>query len=72
MELTKNQREILNHTAYNAAGGFYCGDSKDMQELVRLGLMVSAGKKSFCPDEYFELTHAGHEALKGERNEQGA
>jgi len=65
MSITKNQREILEHTAYRAAGGFYCGDSDDLQELVRLGLMESAGKKPFVPDEYFKLTGKGREALKG-------
>lgn len=64
MGITNNQREILEHTAYRAAGGFYCGDSDDMQKLVELGLMTSAGKKSFVPDEYFKLTNAGREALK--------
>lgn len=65
MAITSNQQEILEHTAYRAAGGFYCGDSDDMQELVRLGLMVSAGRKPFVPDEYFKLTSKGREVLKG-------
>lgn len=64
MNITNNQREILEHTANRAAGGFYCGDSDDMQELVCLGLMVSVGKKPFVPDEYFTLTRAGRKALK--------
>ncbi len=64
MTITANQREILEHTAYRAAGGFCCGDSDDMQELVRLGLMESAGRKSFVPDEYFKLTALGRESLK--------
>ncbi len=66
MAITKNQREILSHAAYRAANRLYCGDSDDMQELVRLGLMVAVGKKPFVPDEYFTLTKAGREALKGE------
>ena len=64
MNITSNQRDILDHTAYRAVGGFYCGDSGDMQELVHLGLMVSVGRKSFVPDEYFTLTGAGRQALK--------
>jgi len=64
MELTNAQKSILDHTAHKAAGNFYCGDSKEMQELVRLGLMESAGTKSFCPDEYFKLTRAGRESLR--------
>ena len=67
MELTTNQKEILDHTAYRAVGNLYCGDSEDMQELVRLGLMESAGKKSFVPDEYFKITALGRKALKGHR-----
>ena len=64
MTLSKEQLAILNHTAYRAAGGLYCGDSPDMQGLVAAGLMVSAGKKSFVPDEYFRITGEGREALK--------
>lgn len=62
--LTKSQLEILKHTRDRSAGGYYCGDSPDMQALVAAGLMVSAGRKSFVPDEYFKLTQAGHDALK--------
>ena len=59
MNITNNQREILDHTAHRAAGDFYCGDSSDMQELIRLGLMKPVGKKSFVPDKYFSLTDKG-------------
>lgn len=62
--LTKKQVSILDHTAHRAAGGLYCGDSPDMQGLVALGMMVSAGRKSFVPDEYFRMTGKGREALK--------
>lgn len=62
--ITNKQREILEHTAYRAADGLYCGDSEDVQKLVKLGLLVSAGKKSFVPDEYFQLTALGCTALK--------
>ena len=64
MKLNKEQIEILNHAAYKAANGFYCGDSPDMRQLVMEGLMVSAGRKSFVPDEYFSITKKGREILK--------
>ena len=63
MNLTKNQREILNHTAYRVANNLYCGDSKDMQILVRLGLMESVGKKPFVQDEYFIITAMGRKEI---------
>ena len=65
MSITKSQKEILEHTAYRAAGRMYCGDSVDMQVLVDIGLMVSAGRKGFVDDEYFTLTGAGRKALEG-------
>jgi hypothetical protein len=61
--LNKEQIEIMKHTAYAAAGAMYCGDSPDMQQLVKAGLMVSCGKKSFVPDEYFRMTAKGNEYL---------
>ncbi len=67
MKLTQKQWDILDHTAHRTARGFYCGNSEDMQTLVRLGLMVSAGWKSFVPDEYFKLTSAGRKTLKSQR-----
>jgi len=63
-EMNREQLAILDHTAHRAAGGFYCGDSPDMQELVKDGLMVSAGRKSFVPDEYFRMTGKGREAMR--------
>jgi len=63
MELSKEHKEILNHTAHLAPGGFYCGDSPAMQELVAAGLMEYAGRKSFVPDKYFRLTSKGRAAL---------
>ena len=62
--LTKEQIAILEHTRNRAAGGYYCGDSPAMQQLVAAGLMVFAGRKSFVPDDYFQMTGAGREALK--------
>ena len=57
--LTQAQVEILTHTMYRAAGGFYCGDSPDMKLLIKLGLMRSVGRKSFLLDEFFKLTPKG-------------
>lgn len=62
--LTREQREILHHTEHRAAQGLYCGDSPDMKSLVASGLMESAGRKSFVPDEYFRITSAGRAALR--------
>jgi len=53
--LTREQWEIMKHTKERAANGLFCGDSPDMQRLVELGHMESAGRKSFVPDEYFRL-----------------
>lgn len=61
--MNKEQVEILDHTVSRAANGLYCGDSPDMRELVRLGLMQNAGRKSFVPDPYFRITTKGREAL---------
>jgi len=64
ISVNKNQVDILSHTQTGAAGGFYCGDSEDMQGLVLLGLMESAGRKSFVPDEYFRMTDKGRVFMK--------
>jgi hypothetical protein len=69
MLLNAEQRAILDHTAHRAAGGLYCGDSPDMQELVKAGLMVSAGRKAFVTDEYFKMTSKGREVLRGSKQE---
>lgn len=63
-ELTAEEISILDHTANRAANGFYCGDSEAMQSLVSAGLMESAGKVAFCPDEYFRMTEAGRRTLR--------
>jgi hypothetical protein len=62
--LSTEQRDILYHTEHRAAGGLYCGGGKDMNALVAAGLMESAGRKSFVPDEYFRITGAGRRALR--------
>lgn len=62
--LTTNQIEILKHTRDRAANGLFCGGGPDMDALVAAGFMVSAGHKSFVPDEYFKITTAGREELK--------
>lgn len=58
-KLTKTQIDILDHTRNRAANNLFCGDSADMQCLIRMGLMYNAGIKSFCPDEFFALTEKG-------------
>ena len=63
LEITQNQMDILSHTFHEAANRFYCGDSEDMQALVQLGLMRSAGRKSFVPEEYFTITALGKKFL---------
>lgn len=64
MKTTNEHIGIMRHTRDRAAGGFYCGDSPAMQELVQAGFMECAGRKSFVPDPYFKLTHAGRLALR--------
>jgi len=66
--INQEQKEILDHTMHRAANGLYCGDSEDMQDLVKKGLMVSAGKKSFVPDEYFKITEKGRKVFSGQEN----
>ncbi len=63
MNLSREQREILDHTVHRAAQGLFCGDSPDMRSLVAAGLMEEAGRKSFVPDTYFRITCKGREAL---------
>ena len=70
MDITNNQLDILEHTAYRTTGGFYCGDSSDMQTLVKSGFMVSVGGKSFVLDEYFKLTNTGRQAMAEARKEK--
>lgn len=65
MTLNKEQIEIMKHTSGHSANGLYCGDSPDMQELVKMGMMESMGKKSFVHDEYFRLTAKGKVELLG-------
>lgn len=64
VSITDSQLSIMRHTKHRAANGCYCGDSKDMQTLVSLGLMRSLGFVSWCPDEYFGLTDAGRRLLE--------
>ena len=61
--MNKEERAILDHTVSGASGGMYCGDSPEMQNLLRLGFMVSVGRKSFVPDEYFAITSKGRRAV---------
>ncbi len=64
MNLTTEHRSILEHTRDRGAGGYYCGDSSAMRELVAAGLMVFAGRKSFVAEPYFQLTGLGRKALR--------
>lgn len=59
MVLTREQVAILDHAANRAANGLYCGGGSAMQGLVGAGMMESAGRKSFVPDEYFRITRLG-------------
>jgi len=69
-ELNKEHYAIMDHANSRAAQGHYCGDSKEMQDLVSLGLMKSLGKKSFVPDEYFRITEAGKAELNKKFNKE--
>ncbi len=62
--MNREQIAIMEHTEKMGPRGMYCGDSYDMRELVAAGLMESAGRKSFVPDEYFRITAKGREALR--------
>lgn len=62
--LSQSQLGILDHTLHCASLGLFCGDSLAMRELVAAGLMESAGRVAWCPDEYFRITAAGREAWK--------
>jgi len=64
MDLNKEHIAILDHTLYRAPGSRYCGDSDEMQELCKEGLMKCIGKVSFCPDKYFGITQNGRKALE--------
>ena len=55
-DFSPEHKAILAHTAFRNPKGFFCGDSPEMQDLVRLGFMKRHGKISWCPDEYFEIT----------------
>lgn len=69
-KLTEEQIAILKHTKYRAAGGRYCGDSKDMDILVNKGLMESLGRVSYVPSGYYGLTTKGDD-LVNEMNDEG-
>lgn len=63
LKLNAEQIGIMEHTSTRAPNRMFCGGGKDMDALVKAGLMESAGRKSFVPDEYFSLTVAGREFL---------
>jgi hypothetical protein len=64
MKMNREQLDILDHTMHRTANGLFCGNSPDMQELVKAGYMVEAGYKSFVPDPYFKITGKGIAAFK--------
>lgn len=68
--LNREQIAILDHTEHLAARGLYCGGGKDMDALVALGMMESAGRAAWCPDEYFRITGKGRAALRQAQNEK--
>lgn len=70
--MTNDEFEVLYHTRFRAARGLYCGDPPAMKSLVASGYMVSRGKVSWCPDEYFAITDAGDKALEDERKRRKA
>lgn len=63
MDLTKEEKEIIVHTATRAAQGLYCGDDPELSVLVDKGLMECAGRKSFVPDPFYRLTTEGLKAF---------
>ena len=69
--MNDEQLSILEHAAYRAPRGNYCGDSPDMQVLVSDGLMEYAGSVSWSPDRYYRLTDSGRAALnEWEKNQR--
>lgn len=69
--LNREQIAILDHTEHRAARGLYCGGGKEMDALVVLGMMESAGRAAWCPDEYFRITGKGRSALRQAQNAGG-
>ncbi len=42
---------------------FFCGETDGVRSCVEKGWMRYAGRKSFVPDPYFELTSEGESVL---------
>ena len=61
MELTTEHKAILEHTRIN---GRFCGNSKEMDELVEEGYMSYLGKAAWCPDPYFQITRKGIDIIQ--------
>ncbi|MHA1757234.1 MAG: hypothetical protein ACTSVV_10725 [Promethearchaeota archaeon] len=59
-KLNKEQIAILEHTLKN---GRYCGDSEDMNELCKKGLMKYIGRLTMIPDGYYRITREGKNAI---------
>lgn len=62
--LTSEHVGILSHTLRRAMRQLFCGDSPEMRDLVAAGLMVSRGRVSWCPSEYFTITDLGRDELR--------
>ena len=60
-KLSPEQAAILSHAAHRSPHGLYCGDSPEMQYLVKRGLMKSKGRVPWCPGEYFKITAKGQQ-----------
>ena len=70
MKLTEQEYEILDHTQNRAAGKRFCGSSKEMDSLVKKGMMRYLGTLSFVPDKYYTITKKGEEVLQQKNKSQ--
>ena len=60
--MNEEHAEILRH-AYKTQ--YYCGGSKEMDDLCESGMMKFAGRKSFVPDPYYKITPKGRSVVDG-------
>lgn len=59
MKMTEEEYQILDHTINNTAKLRFCGDSVEMQNLIKHGLMTYFGRFPVVPQKYFTVTDAG-------------
>lgn len=71
-KLTKEEVEVLDHTANRAARQMYCGYSDALRRLCTLGLMRFLGRVSFTPDPYYTITEEGLKVLGVYKSEGAA